>query len=242
MTGAMPILQVRGLEHRYSGVLAIDGIDLSVEAGSFVAVLGPNGAGKSTLARIFAGMLPPTRGELVLEGQQVPREVDGIGLVRRGVVLIPEGRRLFGQMTVEENLQLGAYGVPRAERQRRLEEVYGLMLPAIRSGRDRPAASFSGGEQQMLALGRALMSKPRVLIVDEPSLGLAPILTQKVYELLAHMAQQGVSVMVFEQLATYAIEHAGRFVVLIRGRVIDDGSTSDPDVMKAIEIGYLGHE
>lgn len=238
----LPILQVKGLEHRYSGVLAIDGMDLDVIAGGFLAVLGPNGAGKSTLARLLAGLLPPTRGELWFEGARVVPIADGIGLVDRGVALIPEGRRLFGQMSAEENLLLGAFGSPRLEKARRLEKIYELMPVAIKAGRNRAAASFSGGEQQMLALGRALMRSPRVLIVDEPSLGLAPILTQKVYELLSRMSREGISIVVLEQLATNAIEHADHFVVLNRGRIIKNGGTKDPDVVEAIQIGYLGHE
>ena len=242
MTNATPILQVKGLEHRYNGVLAIDGIDLDVDAGGFLAVLGPNGAGKSTLAQIVAGMLPPTRGEIFFEGTRVERAADGTGLVDLGVVLIPEGRRLFGQMSAEENLLLGAYGTPRSEKLVRLEKIYSLLPSAIKAAKNRPAASFSGGEQQMLALGRALMRNPRALIVDEPSLGLAPILTHKVYELLAQMSAQGISIVVLEQLATNAIGHAKQFVVLNRGRIINRGSTKDQDVLEAIQIGYLGHE
>ena len=239
---SVAILSVRGLKHRYSGVLAIDGIDLAIPAGSFTAILGPNGAGKSTLARILAGMLPPTRGTLYCDGKPVVPEADGVGLVGQGIALVPEGRRLFGQMSVLENLMLGAYGATRAEKQRRLERVTPLMTPAIQSGRNRPAASFSGGEQQMLALGRALMAAPRMLIVDEPSLGLAPILTQKVYATLAAMAAEGITILVLEQLATNAIVHAGHFVVLNRGRVIRHGTSEDRGIAEAIRIGYLGQE
>jgi branched-chain amino acid transport system ATP-binding protein len=236
-------IEARALKHRYAGVLALDGVDFNVARGDFVAVLGPNGAGKSTLALILGGLLRPSSGQIMIEGVDRTEPRGDRGLVDAGVALVPERRRLFGQLTAEENLVLGAYGVGcnRAETRRRLDAVLDLMLPAIRNGRDRAAAMFSGGEQQMLAIGRALMANPRIMILDEPSLGLAPIMTDRVYELLAKLHGEGVTVIVIEQIATHAIEFAKWIAVLERGTICYTGSVSDAATEEALRIGYLGH-
>jgi len=236
-----PLISVRNLEHRYAGVLALEGVDLEIPAGGFVAVLGPNGAGKSTLAQIVSGALKPLKGRIELDGADVTGRAGHDGLVDAGVALVPEGRRLFGQLTVDENLTLGAYGKPRAERQARLDKVYELMPTAVREGKDRAAATLSGGEQQMLAIGRALMAKPRAVVIDEPSLGLAPILTDRVYEVLSGLRKEGVAVVVFEQLATHAMKHADQIVVIDHGRISHRGSVDDEATAEALRMGYLGH-
>jgi branched-chain amino acid transport system ATP-binding protein len=241
VSASSTLLSVKGVMHRYDGVLALDGVDLEIPAGGFIAVLGPNGAGKSTLAQIVSGALRPERGRLFLSGDDVTGRAGRQGLVNAGVALIPEGRRLFGQLTVEENLMLGAYGKPRAERQARIDKVYELMPEAVRKGKDRAAVTLSGGEQQMLAVGRALMAAPRAIIVDEPSLGLAPILTDRVYEVLAGLRREGVAVVVFEQLATHAMKHADEIVVIDHGRISFRGSVDDDATAEALRIGYLGH-
>lgn len=233
-------LSVRGIEHRYDGVLALNGVDLAVDAGSFTAVLGPNGAGKSTLAQIMTGALRPTSGQIVLEGRDMTSHAGKRGLIRNGVALIPEGRRLFGQLTVNENLVLGAYGQPKAVRQARLEQVYALMPDAVRDGKDRAAVTLSGGEQQMLVVGRALMAAPRAILIDEPSLGLAPILTAKVYELLSELHRSGVTVIVFEQLATHALRHADQVAIIIQGEIFHRGAVGDEATHAALRTGYLG--
>ena len=238
---ATPLISVRDIGHRYDGVLALDGIDLDIAAGGFLAVLGPNGAGKSTLAQIIAGALRPLKGRIELDGVDVTSKAGKQGFVGAGVALIPEGRRLFGQLTVDENLMLGAYGKPRAEREARLASVYQLMPEAVRNGKDRAAATLSGGEQQMLAVGRALMAKPRVVVIDEPSLGLAPILTDRVYEVLAGLRSDGVAVVVFEQLATHAMKHADQIVVIDHGRISHRGTVDDEATVEALRMGYLGH-
>ncbi|MCO5164115.1 MAG: ATP-binding cassette domain-containing protein [Mesorhizobium sp.] len=236
-----PLISVKGVGHRYDGVLALDGVDLDIPAGGFVAVLGPNGAGKSTLAQIVAGALRPLKGRIELSGADVTSRAGRQGLVSSGVALIPEGRRLFGQLTVDENLMLGAYGKPRTERGARLAKVYELMPEAVRNGKDRAAATLSGGEQQMLAVGRALMAKPRVVVIDEPSLGLAPILTDRVYEVLDGLRRDGVAVVVFEQLATHAMKYADQIVVIDHGRISHRGSVDDEATAEALRMGYLGH-
>ncbi|HEV2512118.1 ABC transporter ATP-binding protein [Bosea sp. (in: a-proteobacteria)] len=235
------LLSLENVVHRYSGVLALDGVDLAIAPASFTAVLGPNGAGKSTLALVASGALKPQAGRLSMEGQDVGGRAGERGLVDLGVALIPEGRRLFGQLTVEENLILGAVGAGRAERARRLARIYELMPEALRSGRQRAAITFSGGEQQMLAVGRALMASPRLVLVDEPSLGLAPILTDRVYALLSELRREGVAVVVFEQLATNAMKHADTIVVIDHGQISFRGGVDDEATGAALQIGYLGH-
>ena len=233
---------VKNIVHRYAAVLALNGVTLEVPAGSFTAVLGPNGAGKSTLAQILCGVLRPTSGTVEVDGivQEKPGEP---ALIGQGVVLVPEGRRLFGQLSCRENLILGAYGAgcDRKETRHRLEETMPLMPAAIQSGQDRAAATLSGGEQQMLALGRAMMAKPRTIVMDEPSLGLAPILIDKVYEVLGQLNASGVTVVVIEQVAAHAMRHARSMTVLDRGTLAYSGSVTDASAAQALQIGYLGH-
>jgi branched-chain amino acid transport system ATP-binding protein len=233
---------VKDIVHRYAGVLALNGVSLDVQAGTFTAVLGPNGAGKSTLAQILCGVLRPTKGTVSVDG--VPRvKRSRRAFVEDGVVLVPEGRRLFGQLSVKENLILGAYGA-RAnsiETQRRLEQTLELMPKAVQIGQDRAAATLSGGEQQMLAVGRAIMAAPRVVVLDEPSLGLAPILIDKVYEVLAKLHESGVTVVVIEQIAAHAMRHAKSLTVLDRGSIVYSGSATDKAAEEALKVGYLGH-
>jgi branched-chain amino acid transport system ATP-binding protein len=240
MSDAPALISVSGIEYRYGGVLALQGVDLELPAGGFLAVLGPNGAGKSTLAQIMAGVIRPQRGQLRLEGRDMLRKAEREGLVGDGVALIPEGRRLFGQLSVEENLILGAFGQTRAETGRGLASTYEMMPKAVRDGRNRSAVTLSGGEQQMLAIGRALMSRPRAIIVDEPSLGLAPVLTDQVYSLFAQLRSTGVAVAVFEQLANNAIGHADLVAIVDRGRVSYRGKARDAATVEALKAGYLG--
>lgn len=239
---AKPLLDAARIEHRYDGVLALHGVSVSVPQGSFLAIVGPNGAGKSTLALILAGAIRPTGGRLLLAGTDVTERAGRRGLVEAGVALIPEGRRLFGQLTVQENLILGAFGAGagRTETARRLAEAYALMPEAVRQGRDRAVATLSGGEQQMVAIGRALMAKPRLMLIDEPSLGLAPILIDKVYETLSELRASGVTVVVFEQLAVKALQYVDRFAVIERGEIRHHGLASDADARDMLRMGYMG--
>ena len=233
---------VKDIVHRYAGVLALNGVSLDVQPGTFTAVLGPNGAGKSTLAQILCGVLRPTKGSVSVDG--VPRiKRSRRAFVEDGVVLVPEGRRLFGQLSVKENLILGAYGARAgsAETQRRLDQTLELMPKAVQIGQDRAAATLSGGEQQMLAVGRAIMAAPRVVVLDEPSLGLAPILIDKVYEVLAKLHESGVTVVVIEQIAAHAMRYAKSLTVLDRGSIVYSGSATDSAAEEALKVGYLGH-
>lgn len=235
-------IAVRNIVHRYAGVLALNGISLSVESGTFTAVLGPNGAGKSTLAQILCGVLRPTRGDVEVDGVAQTRAARR-AFVEQGVVIVPEGRRLFGQLSVRENLILGAYGArcPATEMDKRLADTLQLMPRAVQEGQERAAATLSGGEQQMLALGRAIMAAPRTIVLDEPSLGLAPILIDKVYEVLGQLNARGVTVMVIEQIAAHAMRYATSLTVLDRGGIVFSGSATDSAAEEALKVGYLGH-
>ena len=233
---------VTDIVHRYAGVLALNGVSLDVPPGSFTAVLGPNGAGKSTLAQILCGVLRPSRGSVVVDGVARTKR-SRRAFVEDGVVLVPEGRRLFGQLSVRENLLLGAYGArcKGPEMQRRLEQTLELMPRAVQEGQERAAATLSGGEQQMLAVGRAIMAAPRTIVLDEPSLGLAPILIDKVYDVLGKLHESGVTVVVIEQIAAHAMRYAKSLTVLDRGAIVYSGSATDAAAEEALKVGYLGH-
>lgn len=211
------ILEVRGLSARYGEVVALRAADLDVGEGELVAVLGPNGAGKSTLMRSIAG-LGNFSGSLKFRGRTLPRQPASIAA--SGIALVPEGRGVFGPMSVEENLQLGAYmiGGKGAEYERRLTKVLEL-FPRLKERLTQAAGSMSGGEQQMLAVGRALMSDPQLLLLDEPSLGLAPKVTAEILETLARLNHEGLSVLLVEQKAPLALKLASRVYVVSNGRV-----------------------
>ena len=235
-------IAVTNIIHRYAAVLALNGVSLDVQPGSFTTVLGPNGAGKSTLAQILCGVMRPTGGTVEVEGIAQTKSARR-AFVEQGVVLVPEGRRLFGQLSVRENLLLGAYGASctGAEMNRRLAETIELMPRAVQEGQSRAAATLSGGEQQMLALGRAMMAAPRTIVMDEPSLGLAPILIDKVYEVLGQLNASGVTVVVIEQIATHAMRYSKSLTVLDRGSIVYSGSVTDAAAAEALKVGYLGH-
>lgn len=235
----LELLAARDVVHRYGGVLALNGVSISVRSGNFVAILGSNGAGKSTFGSILAGLFAPTGGEVRLAGRPAGGRK---GMIAGGVALVPEGRRLFGQLSVAENLLLGGYGANRSASDiaTRMEAVRELLPVAIREDMSRPAAMLSGGEQQMLAIARALMTDPKVLIIDEPSMGLAPILVEKVYEVLSELHRRGVAIVLIEQIATLALRHANSILVLDRGREVYAGSPSGEAAGRAIVEGYVG--
>jgi branched-chain amino acid transport system ATP-binding protein len=237
---ARPImLEVRDLEVRYGEARALEGITLAVHEGEVVAVLGSNGAGKSTLVKSIAGWVRIRRGEVRFQGESLvglPPE----RICARGIGLVPEGRRVFADLTVRENLELGAFH-PRA-RQRApetLEQVLHL-FPRLRERLGQRAGSLSGGEQQMLAIGRALMGMPKLLLMDEPSLGLAPVMVETVFRFVQEARTLGLSILLVEQNAVWALAVAHRGVVVDRGRVVTEGTREtllrDPRVQDA----YLG--
>jgi branched-chain amino acid transport system ATP-binding protein len=215
---ASPVLEVRALSARYGHVEALHTIDLTVDARELVAVLGPNGAGKSTLLRSIMGFTHST-GVVRFAGTALPRR-DPTTIARRGVVLVPEGRGIFAPMTVAENLQLGAYQIGGGrEFEQRLDRVLQL-FPRLKERLSQVAGSMSGGEQQMLAVGRALMSAPKLLMLDEPSLGLAPRVVAEIMETLGHLNAGGLPILLVEQKAPSALRLATRAYVLANGRLV----------------------
>jgi branched-chain amino acid transport system ATP-binding protein len=239
VTATAPLLELRGLRVKYGNVEALHGIDLAVAPGEIVAILGANGAGKTTTLKTVSGLLRPSAGEIRFEGRST-QGVPAHALVRHGIAQAPEGRRIFGTLTVRENLLLGAFtrtdeaGIAEAARL-----VYGL-FPVLEKRREQLAGTLSGGEQQMLAIGRALMAKPRVLLLDEPSLGLAPLLVQAIFRTIREINETGVTVVLVEQNARAALRLAHRGYVLEVGRIVRAGPAAelaaDPEVQKA----YLG--
>ncbi|HEY7063564.1 MAG TPA: ABC transporter ATP-binding protein [Chloroflexota bacterium] len=234
-----PMLECRDLDVYYGDLQALWGISLDVGAGEIVAMIGPNGAGKTTIMRTLAGLLRLARGTISLEGRRVDAE-PGHRRVALGLALVPEGRRLFGTMTVLENLELGAYpGRARAERRDALEWVYGI-FPILAERRRQLAGTLSGGQQQMVAIGRALMSRPRLLLLDEPSLGLAPVVVEAIFDVIRQVNAAGVTVLLVEQNARAALRLATRGYVIENGRVVRhdaaDTLLHDPNVREA----YLG--
>jgi len=216
---ATPLLAVEGLSARYGKVEALHPTDLSVARGELVAVLGPNGAGKSTLLRAIMG-LTPGAGTVRFDGALLPRD-DARSVAARGVILVPEGRGIFGPMTVRDNLDLGAYmlGRQHGEIAARMERVFTL-FPRLKNRQTQIAGSMSGGEQQMLAIGRALMAGPKLLLLDEPSLGLAPRLAAEILETLGGLNRAGLGILLVEQRAPLALKLATRAYLLAVGRVV----------------------
>ena len=232
------MLEVRGLRVAYGGIVAVKGIDLDVRAGELVCLIGANGAGKTTTLKAIAGVLPRAGGTVTLEARNTAG-LASFQLVRRGLALVPEGRGIFARLTVRENLEMGAYQRSDADISRDLDRVYGLM-PRLAERRDQTGGTLSGGEQQMLAIGRALMGRPRLMLLDEPSMGLAPVMVQKIFEIILQASAEGVTVLLVEQNARLALEIAKRAYVMESGQVVLSGAArallSDPKVRAA----YLG--
>ena len=235
----MSLLEIRGLKVAYGGIEAVRGIDLHVAEGELVALIGANGAGKTTTLKAIAGMLRPAAGTLRYNGDDVTGLPSHV-LIRRGIALVPEGRGVFARLTVEENLAMGAYiRQDRPAVRADTERVFDL-FPRLRERRAQVAGTLSGGEQQMLAIGRAMMSRPRLLLLDEPSMGLAPLMVQKIFEVIRSIAAQGVTILLVEQNALLALEAAARGYVMESGALTlqDTGAAllASPQVRQA----YLG--
>ncbi len=239
---AKRLLEISALDVRYGDARVLFDVDLHVEEGTIVALVGANGAGKSTLLRAVSGLAGATRGEIAFRGCSI-RGVAPQEIVALGISHVPEGRGLFAQMTVLENLELGAYpGKQRAHMRESLGRTY-AMFPRLRERSHQRAGSLSGGEQQMLAIGRAMMANPALLILDEPSLGLSPIVVRAMFELVRTLNAQGVTILLVEQNIHQALQLADRAYVLQTGRVVMQGSArallDDPAIRKAY-IGSLG--
>ncbi|HEX6349110.1 MAG TPA: ATP-binding cassette domain-containing protein [Candidatus Dormibacteraeota bacterium] len=235
-------LSLSGVTHRYgAGVVALSGISLDIEPGTFTLILGPNGAGKTTLANVMGGMLKPWRGEVRIYGAPA-RYSATRAFNREGVVLVPERRRLFYRLTVRENILLGAYTVkqPRRELERSLRALLETFPSAITNRLNVPAGSLSGGEQQLVAVARALIAKPKLVILDEPSLGLAPRAIEAVYDLLESARSGGATLVVIEQSGAVALRYASHIAILDGGREMYRGAADSITQEQILEIGYVG--
>ena len=234
----MALLEVSGVRARYGAIEALKGVSLTVGEGEVVTLIGSNGAGKSTTLRSICGLTPPAAGTITFDGEDITGQ-PADRIVTRGIALSPEGRRCFSRMTVRENLELGAYRRRGSGIAADMERVLAL-FPRLAERAGQRAGTMSGGEQQMLAIGRALMASPRLLLLDEPSLGIAPILVQRIYETIAEINRSGVAILLVEQNAHRALDAAVRGYVLETGRVVLDDATAalrdDPRVREA----YLG--
>ena len=233
------LLEVRNLHVGYGDAPAVWDASLDVDASEIVSVIGPNGAGKTTLINAIAGMLRYREGELRFDGADMKR-VRPHGYCGHGIALVPEGRRLFTKMTVEENLELGCYlPGPRAARAQSLERVYDL-FPILRQKRAQPAGELSGGQQQMVAIGRALMAQPRIVLFDEPSLGLAPTIVDDMFDIIVRVRDEGVAVLLVEQNVVKALSVADRAYVLEQGRIVATGLPDELMKQPHIREAYLG--
>ncbi len=232
----MSLLETRGLSVRYGALEALHDITLTAQAGEVTVVIGPNGAGKTTLLKTIAGLLAPSAGVIRFRGEPVGG-LPAYRVVRKGIVLVPEGRGIFGDQTVRDNLMLAA---PTAASFRADLPAVLRRFPALEPRLDELAGALSGGQQQMLALARGLIARPRLLLLDEPSLGLAPKLVRDIFEAIRALREEGVSILLVEQMATMALGLAGRGYILERGRIAVEGRAAallaDPAIMKA----YLG--
>jgi branched-chain amino acid transport system ATP-binding protein len=233
------LLEVRGLKVSYGGINAVKGIDFEVAAGELVTLIGANGAGKTTTLKALAGLVKPAAGGILYNGKDITAR-PAYELVRQGLALVPEGRGVFGRLTVDENLAMGAYSRRDSARiTADFDRVYGL-LPRLAERRRQLAGTLSGGEQQMLAIGRALMSRPRLLLLDEPSMGLAPLMVQKIFETIRAIAADGATLLLVEQNARLALETCHRGYVMESGLITATDTAArllaDPRVRQA----YLG--
>ena len=239
MTAAVPLLALQKFEVAYGGIHAVKGINLEVGQGELVCLIGGNGAGKTTTLKGICGLLPVKAGRVLYGGDNVTGK-PAFTLVRRGLAMVPEGRGVFGALTIEENLAMGAYiRNDHAAIKSDIERVYGL-FPRLKERRRQTAGTLSGGEQQMLAMGRAMLSRPKLLLLDEPSMGLAPLMVQKVFETIVTISREGVTILLIEQNAKLALEVSSRGYVMESGEITLHGDASsllhDPKVRAA----YLG--
>jgi branched-chain amino acid transport system ATP-binding protein len=231
------MLEIQDLHAGYGKISAVRGISLSVRPGSVTLVLGANGAGKTTTLRTVAGLHPPESGEVLLDGAKITG-LPAHKVVRKGVVLVPEGRRVFAPLTVQENLRLGAYTAD-GDTKASLDRVF-EMFPILKERSDGAAGLLSGGEQQMLAFGRALMSQPRIMLLDEPSMGLAPAVVESVAEQVRSMADSGIGILMVEQNAEVGLEVADEVVVVARGEVGYSGPASTARNHASVLRAFLG--
>ena len=232
------ILEVRDLKVSYGAIGALKGVSLTLREGEIVTLIGANGAGKTTTLRAIMGLVRPSGGDVLYRGAPI-RGIATHRLVRDGLVLVPEGRIIFANLSVRENLEMGAYARRDGGAAADFEKVYAL-FPRLKERARQTAGTLSGGEQQMLAIGRALMSRPRVLLLDEPSLGLAPIVVHAIFAAIAEIHRAGVPVLLVEQNANAALRHANRAYVLETGQVLLEGTSAEVAANPKVKEAYLG--
>jgi branched-chain amino acid transport system ATP-binding protein len=232
------MLEISDLYVNYGHIEAVRGVSLQVRPGQVTLVLGANGAGKTTTLKAVAGLQPPTRGQITLNGETIAG-LPAHKIVRRGVALVPEGRRVFGPLKVAENLRLGGYTANKAAFDETLARVY-EMFPILHDRQNGPAGLLSGGEQQMLAFGRALMSQPKVMLLDEPSMGLAPVVVDSVLEKVRAMADGGIGILMVEQNAEAGLDVADEVVAIARGEVVYSGPAAEARDHASVLRAFLG--
>lgn len=233
------MLQVENITVYYGNIQAIKGVTLDIQEGEIVTLIGANGAGKSTLLKTVSGLLKPKEGQILYEGKSIGGKA-AQAIVKQGISHVPEGRRIFANMTVEENLQLGAYlRRDRAGIKKDMEQVYEL-FPRLLERLKQQAGTLSGGEQQMLAMGRALMAKPKLLLLDEPSMGLAPLLVKTIFRIIEEIKATGTTILLVEQNAHLALSIADRAYVMETGRIVLSGTANELTESEQVKMAYLG--
>jgi branched-chain amino acid transport system ATP-binding protein len=232
------MLQINNVNTHYGPIQALHDVSVEVKQGEIVTLIGANGAGKTTLMMTICGHPQATSGEILFDGKPITGQPTS-QIMRQGLAIVPEGRRVFARLTVQENLHMGAYFRTKAEYEETLEEVL-LLFPRLRERFAQRAGTMSGGEQQMLAIGRAMMSKPRMILLDEPSLGLAPIIIQQIFQIIEKLRDDGVTIFLVEQNANQALKIADRGYVLENGRVVLSGSGADLLDDENVRKAYLG--
>lgn len=235
---AEPLLAVNGLVAGYGGTSVLRGVDLTVAAGAIVAVLGANGVGKTTLNKVLSGVVRPDAGEIIFDGQRID-QASPSAIVAAGLVHVPEGRRLFPDLSVRENLELGSYRRGKPERARTMERVL-KVFPHLKQRLSQRASTLSGGEQQMVAIGRGMMGQPRLLILDEPSLGLAPLLVEEMFALIRRLNEEGLTILLVEQNVMQSLEIADAAHVMEQGRLAFSGAGADLAENSELAKAYLG--
>jgi len=235
----MALLDIKDLWVSYGAIRALHGISFHVDEGEVVTLIGANGAGKSTTLRTISGLLPVDRGQIIYEGEDITYAEASV-IVRKGIIQVPEGRRIFAPLTVRENLEMGAFTRPdKQEIEESMDYVFRL-FPRLKERLEQTGGTLSGGEQQMLAVARALMAKPRLLLMDEPSMGLAPILVEEIFDIIQEISQQGVTILLVEQNAHMALSVANRGYVLETGMIELEGSAKELSENPRVRTAYLG--
>jgi branched-chain amino acid transport system ATP-binding protein len=236
--GATPVLEVQDIQTYYGAIQALKGISLTVQEGEIVTLIGSNGAGKSTTLRSISGLVAPRRGRILFRGREI-QGLPGHQVAELGIAQSPEGRRVFARMTVLENLEMGAFTRNDEQIKADIDRVYEL-FPRLKEREKQKAGTMSGGEQQMLAIGRALMANPKLLLLDEPSLGLAPVIVDRIYEIIREINARGVTILLVEQNANYALDVSRRGYVLETGKVVLSDESAALRTNPRVAEAYLG--